>query len=61
MVTAVSNLHMLQSAAFAEMIATDEMFLPQLGVEKRAIFCALSPTMTIPLTFMVFDSVHPTV
>lgn len=32
MVTAVSNLHMLQSAAFAEMIATDEMFLPKLGI-----------------------------
>ena len=41
MVTAVSNLHMLQSAAFAEMIATDEMFLPKLGVEKRAIFCVI--------------------
>ena len=41
MVTAVSNLHMLQSAAFAEMIATDEMFLPKLGVEKRAIFCII--------------------
>ena len=39
MVTAVSNLHMLQSVAFSEMIATDEMFLPKLGVEKRAIFC----------------------
>lgn len=35
MVTAVSNLHMLQSAAFAEMIATDEMFLPMLGVSIR--------------------------
>ena len=52
MVTAVSNLHMLQSAAFAEMIATDEMFLPQLGVEKRAIFCVI-PDNDDTFNFMV--------
>ena len=52
MVTAVSNLHMLQSAAFAEMIATDEMFLPKLGVEKRAIFCVI-PDNDDTFNFMV--------
>lgn len=52
MVTAVSNLHMLQSAAFAEMIASDEMFLPQLGVEKRAIFCVI-PDNDDTFNFMV--------
>ena len=52
MVTAVSNLHMLQSAAFAEMIATDEMFLPKLGVEKRAIFCII-PDNDDTFNFMV--------
>ena len=52
MVMAVSNLHMLQSAAFAEMIATDEMFLPQLGVEKRAIFCVI-PDNDDTFNFMV--------
>ena len=52
MVTAVSNLHMLQSAAFAEMIATDEMLLPKLGVEKRAIFCVI-PDNDDTFNFMV--------
>ena len=52
MVTAVSNLHMLQSAAFAEMIASDEMFLPKLGVEKRAIFCVI-PDNDDTFNFMV--------
>ena len=52
MVTAVSNLHMLQSAAFAEMIATDEMFLPKLGMEKRAIFCVI-PDNDDTFNFMV--------
>ena len=52
MVTAVSNLHMLQSAAFTEMIATDEMFLPKLGVEKRAIFCVI-PDNDDTFNFMV--------
>ena len=52
MVTAVSNLHMLQSAAFAEMIASDEMFLPKLGVEKRAIFCII-PDNDDTFNFMV--------
>ena len=60
MVTAVSNLHMLQSAAFAEMIATDEMFLPKLGVEKRAIFCVI-PDNDDTFNFMValvFAALH---
>ena len=43
---------MLQSAAFAEMIATDEMFLPKLGVEKRAIFCVI-PDNDDTFNFMV--------
>ena len=34
------------------MIATDEMFLPKLGVEKRAIFCVI-PDNDDTFNFMV--------
>lgn len=41
LITAAANLYMFNSRQFAEMTSRDETFLPQLGLEKRAIFCVI--------------------
>lgn len=41
LITASANLYMFNTAQFAEMTNTDTMFLPRLGLEKRAIFCVI--------------------
>ena len=41
LVTAASNLHMFNSEQFAYMTGRDETFLPELGLQKRVIFCVI--------------------
>ena len=41
LISAAANLYTFNSRQFAEMTSTDELFLPQLGLEKRAIFCVI--------------------
>ena len=41
LVTAASNLHMFNSEQFAYMTGRDETFLPDLGLQKRVIFCVI--------------------
>lgn len=41
LVTAASNLHMFDSEQFAYMTGRDETFLPELGLQKRVIFCVI--------------------
>lgn len=41
LISAAANLYMFNSRQFAEMTNSDEMFIPQLGLEKRAIFCVI--------------------
>ena len=41
LISAAANLYMFNTKRFAEMTSRDETFLPQLGLEKRAIFCVI--------------------
>ena len=41
LVTAASNLYMFNSEQFAYMTGRDETFLPELGLQKRVIFCVI--------------------
>ena len=41
LITAASNLHMFNSEQFAYMTGRDETFLPELGLQKRVIFCVI--------------------
>ena len=41
LISAAANLYMFNSRQFAEMTSRDETFIPQLGLEKRAIFCVI--------------------
>lgn len=41
LISAAANLYMFNSPQFAEMTSRDETFIPQLGLEKRAIFCVI--------------------
>lgn len=41
LITAASNLYMFNSEQFAYMTNRDETFLPELGLQKRVIFCVI--------------------
>ena len=41
LISAAANLYMFNTRRFAEMTSRDETFLPQLGTERRAIFCVI--------------------
>lgn len=41
LISAAANLYMFNSEQFAYMTGKDETFLPQLGLQKRAIFCVI--------------------
>ena len=52
LISAAANLYMFNSRQFAEMTSRDESFLPQLGLEKRAIFCVI-PDNDTTFNFLV--------
>ena len=41
LISAAANLYMFNSRKFAEMTSRDEMFLPRMGLEQRALFIVL--------------------
>lgn len=41
LISAAANLYMFNSRRFAEMTSRDEIFIPKLGLERRAIFCVI--------------------
>ena len=41
LISAAANLYMFNSRKFAEMTSRDEMFLPRMGLEQRALFIDL--------------------
>lgn len=52
LITAVSALHIFNGREFAAMTNHDETFLPQMGLEKRAIFCII-PDNDTTFNFLV--------
>ena len=41
LISAAANLYMFNSERFAYMTGRDETFLPELGLQKRVIFCVI--------------------